>query len=49
MLDFALEICRQLEDRPDGKFPPGTQRDILTVRLAVKLKGILAIDLDKSR
>jgi hypothetical protein len=35
MLDFALEIRRQLENRPDGKLPPGTQRDILTVRFTV--------------
>jgi hypothetical protein len=49
MLDFALEIYRQLENRPDGKLPPGTQRDIFTVRFTVKLKGIPAIDLDRSR
>jgi len=35
MLDFALEIYRQLENRPDGKFLPGTQRDIFTVRFTV--------------
>jgi hypothetical protein len=49
MLDFAFEIFRQLENRPDDKFPPGTQRDILTVRFTVSLKGIPAIDLDRSR
>ena len=49
MLDFALEIYLQLENRPGGKFPPGTQRDILTVRFAVRLKGIPAIDLNRSR
>jgi hypothetical protein len=49
MLDFALEIYRQLENRPDGKFPPGTQRDIFTVTFTVRLKGIPAIDLDRSR
>jgi len=44
--DFALEIYRQLEIRPDGKFPPGTQRAIFTVGFTVRLKGIPAIDLD---
>ena len=45
MLDFAPEIYRQLENRSDGKFSPGTQRNTFTVRL----KGIPAIDLDRSR
>ena len=49
MLDFALEIYRQPENRPDGKSPPGTQRDVFTVRITVRLKGIPAIDLDRSR
>ena len=49
MLDFALEIYRQLENRPDGKSPPGTQRDIDTVRFTVRLNAIPAIDLDRSR
>ena len=49
MLDFALKIHRHLGNRPDGKSPSGTQRDILTVRFTVRLKGIPAIDLDSSR
>jgi hypothetical protein len=29
MLDFALEICRQLESRPDGMFPPELNATLL--------------------
>ena len=41
------EIYRQPGNRPDGRFPPGTQRDNFTVRFTVRLKGIPAIDLDR--
>ena len=49
MLGLAPGIYRQRGNRPDGKFLAGTRRDILTVRFAVKLMGIPAIDLDRSR
>jgi hypothetical protein len=49
MLGFALEIYRQLENRPDGKFPPAIQRNVFTVTFTVRLKDIPAIDLDRSR
>lgn len=49
MLDFALEIYRQPGSRPDGKSPLETQRDTSTVRFTVRLKGIPAMDLDRSR
>lgn len=49
MLDFALGIHRQLGNRPDGKFLAAARRDLFTVRFTVRLKGIPAIDLDRSR
>lgn len=48
ILDFSLEIYRQLMKRPGGKPRPVTQRDTLTVKFTVRLKGIPAIDLDRS-
>ena len=49
MLDFALGIYRQPGKRPDGKTLAAARRDLFTVRFTVRLKGIPAIDLDRSR
>ena len=49
MLEFAPRIYRQPGNWPDGKSFPETQRDFFTVRFTVRLKGIPAIDLDRSR
>ncbi|MDZ7592343.1 MAG: hypothetical protein U5L05_17050, partial [Rubrivivax sp.] len=49
LLDLAPGIYRHPGNRPDGKFPLGTRRGTFTVRFTVKLMGIPAIDLDRSR
>jgi hypothetical protein len=40
---------RQPGNRPDGKFLAGIRRDYFTARFTVRLKGIPATDLDRSR
>jgi hypothetical protein len=49
MLDLAPGICRQLGNRPGGKFLAAARRDVFTVRFTVKLECIPPIDVDRSR